>query len=177
MNIARLPPSHECGAQVKALAVCSQLKSVHVWKPVLLLAVDRMYSLSTGLGEYSESPEEQCRCLYEAINSLSTASMPSVTPTQREVHRLMLAQGSAQKEVAHVGHVHWPPGSASHIPVRVPPLMQLQEVADASVTHLLRKFKSGLLCAFHAMPHIRDSTLNPHAHLVTRMIYTRVLTT
>ena len=29
--------------------------------------------------------------------------------------------------------------------------MQLQEVADASVTHLLRKFKSGLLCAFHAM--------------------------
>lgn len=38
------------GAQVKALAVCSRFRFVHIWKPVLLLAVDRMYSLSTGCG-------------------------------------------------------------------------------------------------------------------------------
>jgi hypothetical protein len=36
------------GAQVKSLAVCSRFQFVHVWKPLLLLAVDRMYSLSTG---------------------------------------------------------------------------------------------------------------------------------
>ena len=36
------------GAQVKALAIASRYQWVHVWKPVLLLAVDRMYSLSTG---------------------------------------------------------------------------------------------------------------------------------
>jgi hypothetical protein len=36
------------GAQVKAMAICSRYQFVHVWKPVLLLAVDRMYNLSTG---------------------------------------------------------------------------------------------------------------------------------
>ena len=36
------------GAQVKALAVCSRYRFVHVWKPLLLLGIDRMYSLSTG---------------------------------------------------------------------------------------------------------------------------------
>ena len=41
--------------QVKALAICSRFQFIHVWKPLLLLAVDRLYSLSTGLGEYSES--------------------------------------------------------------------------------------------------------------------------
>ena len=36
------------GAQVKALAVCSRFQFVHVWKPLLLLAVDRLYATSTG---------------------------------------------------------------------------------------------------------------------------------
>ena len=36
------------GAQVKALAVCSRFQFIHIWKPVLLMAVDRLYSLSTG---------------------------------------------------------------------------------------------------------------------------------
>jgi hypothetical protein len=36
------------GAQVKALAICSRYRFIHVWEPVLLLAVDRMFSLSTG---------------------------------------------------------------------------------------------------------------------------------
>lgn len=103
------------------------------------------------LGEYSETPEEQCRRLFDALNALPISALPPVSDLQRQAHRLMLAQGSAQKEVAHVGHVHWPPDSSSHIPLRVPLMLQQQELAEASVTDLLRRFKAGLLCAFHAL--------------------------
>ena len=177
---------------------------------MLLLAVDRMYSLSTGLGEYSETPEEQCRHLYaprhmpcwpetgragmrsgwpamggdgrdcpvahdslqiwswgvgwggewregiergdlsrvcsgldlrprasgtplssallryEALNALSVTAVPAASDAQCQAHRLLLAQGTAQRELAHVGHVHWPPGTNSHIPLRVPLMLQPQ---------------------------------------------------
>ena len=114
------------GAQVKALAICSRFQFIHVWKPLLLLAVDRMYSLSTGLGEYSESPQQQCKSLFDALNALPVSTLPPASELQRQAHRLMLAQGSAQKELTHVGHVSWPPGSHSRIPLRVPLLMQPQ---------------------------------------------------
>ena len=130
------------GAQVKALAVCSRFQFVHVWKPLLLLAVDRLYSLSTGLGEYSEDPREQCRYLFEALNALPVSALPPVSDLQRQTHRLMLAQGTAQKELTHVGHVQW---LTSQIPMRIPLLLQPQELADTSLTELLRRFKGGLM--------------------------------
>ena len=49
-----------------------------VWKPLLLLAVDRLYSTSTGLGEYAEDPREQCRYLFEALNALPVSALPPV---------------------------------------------------------------------------------------------------
>jgi len=136
------------GAQVKALAVCSRFQFIHVWKPLLLLAVDRLYSLSTGLGEYSEAPREQCKYLFEALNALPVSSLPPVSDLQRQTHRLMLAQGTAQKELTHVGHVQW---LTSQIPMRIPLLLQPQELADTSLTELLRRFKGGLMVAFHAL--------------------------
>ena len=139
------------GAQVKALCICSRFRWVHVWKPVLMLAVDRMFSLSTGLGEYSVDIEEQCRHLYEALNALSTGMLPAVSELQRQAHRLMLAQGSSQRELTHVGHIVWPPETSGKIPLRVPLMLADEELADASVGDLLRQFKQGLLCVFHAL--------------------------
>ena len=151
------------GAQVKALAICSRHRFIHVWKPMLLLGIDRMYSLSTGLGEYSEPPERQCQQLYDALKSLQVSSLPAVSELQRQAHRLMLAQGLAQKELTHVGHVQWPPGSSSHIPLRVPLCQQQQELADTSVSDLLRRFKSGVLCLFNALLHRKRVLFLGHA--------------
>lgn len=139
------------GAQVKALAICSRFRFIHMWKPMLLLGIDRMYSLSTGLGEYSEPPEQQCKQLYDALNALSIATLPTASELQREAQRLMLAQGSAQSELTHVAHVQWPPGSTSHIPLRVPLCQQAQEMADTSVSDLLHRFQAGVICLFHAL--------------------------
>ena len=70
---------------------------------------------------------------------------------QRAAHRLLLAQGSAQRELTNVGHVLWPPDTGAKIPLRVPLLLQEQELADTSVGELLRCFKQGVLCVFHAL--------------------------
>jgi len=140
------------GAQVKALAVCSSYRFLHVWKPLLLLAVDRLFASTTGLGEYSVDPWEQCRYLYDVFNELPADALPSETDVAREVHRLMLIQGAAMKELAHVGHLSW---LDRPIPLRVPQLMQLQEVAaattDTSVSELLRRFRAGLMTVFRAL--------------------------
>jgi len=139
------------GAQVKALAVCSRFQFIHVWKPVLVLAVDRMFMLSTGLGEYSETLEQQCRYLYDELNALSVSALPPVSDMQRRVHHKMLAQGSAQKELTLLGHVQFPPRSGARVPLRVPLMLQPEEIADASVTELLRRFRTALICIFHAV--------------------------
>ena len=74
---------------MKALAVCSRFRFVHVWKPLLLLAVDRLFSTSSGLNEYTEDPREQCRYLYEALNALPVSALPHVSDLQRQVaHRM-----------------------------------------------------------------------------------------
>ena len=100
------------------------------------------------LGEYSISPEEQCRYLYESLTSLPVSLLPPVSDVQRQVHRLMLAHGSARPELKELGRLEW---LNSQIPLRVPLLLQPQELADTSVSDLLRRFKGGLLCAMHAM--------------------------
>ena len=61
------------------------------------------------------------------------SSLPKVTPMEREAHRLMLAQGQAQKDVRHVGSLAWPPGSQAKIPLRVPPLLHSQELKSPLV--------------------------------------------
>lgn len=103
------------------------------------------------LGEYSETPEQQCRHLYDALNAISVDALPAVTDMQRHAHRLSLAQGTASKDDTLIGNVQWPPGARSQIPLRIPTLLQPEELKKSSVTDLLRRFKGGLLSAFHAL--------------------------
>mmetsp|Transcript_12445 Transcript_12445/g.31025 ORF Transcript_12445/g.31025 Transcript_12445/m.31025 type:complete len:584 (-) Transcript_12445:117-1868(-) len=137
------------GAQVKALAVCSRFKFIHVWKPMLMLAVDRLFKTSTGLGEYSVPPVEQCRYLFETLTSLPPSLLPVASEVQRQVHRLMLAHGSARPELKEVGRMQWL--DSQEIPLRVPLMLQPQELAETSLTDLFKRFKAGLFCALHAL--------------------------
>ena len=61
-----------------------------------------------------------------APQALPVSALPPVSELQRQAHRLMLAQGSATKELSHVGHVQW---LNSQIPMRIPLLLQPQERA------------------------------------------------
>ena len=94
------------GALVKALAVASRHRFVHVWKPLLLLAMDRIYSLCVA-GEHTQvlaahaanstapslnpivarvqDPREQCAYLYDALNSIDATALPNASDLARQV--------------------------------------------------------------------------------------------
>ena len=55
------------------------------------------------MGEYSESVEDQCRRLYEALNALQVNSLPSVSKAQRAAQRLLLAHSVSPETLADGG--------------------------------------------------------------------------
>ena len=63
------------------------------------------------LGEYSKTPEQQCRHLYDALNAVPVSALPTIGDVQRQAHRLALAQGTATKESS-CWQWQWPPERA-----------------------------------------------------------------
>ncbi|KAI8640915.1 docking domain of Afi1 for Arf3 in vesicle trafficking-domain-containing protein [Parasitella parasitica] len=66
------------GARVKAMAICTRHQYLHIYKPVLLLAMEK----------YFENPTiEILECLYGAVNSMDLSRMPKFTWHERQILR------------------------------------------------------------------------------------------
>ncbi|KAG1516564.1 hypothetical protein G6F47_007939 [Rhizopus delemar] len=66
------------GARVKAMAICTRHQYLHIYKPVLLLAMEK----------YFENPTiEILESLYEAVNSMDLSRMPKFTWHERQILR------------------------------------------------------------------------------------------
>ncbi|KAI8987406.1 stabilization of polarity axis-domain-containing protein [Mycotypha africana] len=66
------------GARVKALAICTRHQYLHIYKPVLLLAMEK----------YFENPTiEILESLYKAVNSMDLSRMPLLTWHERQILR------------------------------------------------------------------------------------------
>ncbi|KAG2227363.1 hypothetical protein INT45_004318, partial [Circinella minor] len=66
------------GAHVKAMAICTQHQFLHIYKPVLLLAMEK----------YFENPsEEVLKSLYKAVNSMDLSRMPKFSWHERQILR------------------------------------------------------------------------------------------
>ncbi|KAI9281016.1 docking domain of Afi1 for Arf3 in vesicle trafficking-domain-containing protein [Sporodiniella umbellata] len=66
------------GAEVKAMAICTRHQYLHIYKPVLLLALEK----------YLENPAiEILESLYEAVNSMDLSRMPKFTWHERQILR------------------------------------------------------------------------------------------
>ncbi|KAI7889577.1 docking domain of Afi1 for Arf3 in vesicle trafficking-domain-containing protein [Mucor mucedo] len=66
------------GARVKAMAICTRHQYLHIYKPVLLLAMEK----------YFENPcMEILESLYEAVNSMDLSRMPKFTWHERQILR------------------------------------------------------------------------------------------
>ncbi|KAI8985337.1 docking domain of Afi1 for Arf3 in vesicle trafficking-domain-containing protein [Pilobolus umbonatus] len=66
------------GARVKAMAICTKHQYLHIYKPVLLLAMEK----------YFENPcLEILESLYEAVNSMDLSRMPKFTWHERQILR------------------------------------------------------------------------------------------
>ncbi|OAD03215.1 hypothetical protein MUCCIDRAFT_142140 [Mucor lusitanicus CBS 277.49] len=66
------------GARVKAMAICTRHQYLHIYKPVLLLAMEK----------YFENPSlEILESLFEAVNSMDLSRMPKFTWHERQILR------------------------------------------------------------------------------------------
>ncbi|KAI8326422.1 docking domain of Afi1 for Arf3 in vesicle trafficking-domain-containing protein, partial [Choanephora cucurbitarum] len=66
------------GARVKAMAICTHHQYLHIYKPVLLLAMEK----------YFEKPSiEILESLYRAVNSMDLSRMPKFTWHERQILR------------------------------------------------------------------------------------------
>ncbi|KAI9251940.1 docking domain of Afi1 for Arf3 in vesicle trafficking-domain-containing protein [Phascolomyces articulosus] len=66
------------GAHVKAMAICTQHQFLHIYKPVLLLAMEK----------YFENPSaEVLESLYKAVNSMDLSRMPKFSWHERQILR------------------------------------------------------------------------------------------
>ncbi|KAI9314845.1 docking domain of Afi1 for Arf3 in vesicle trafficking-domain-containing protein [Dichotomocladium elegans] len=66
------------GAHVKAMAICTKHQFLHIYKPVLLLAMEK----------YFENPSEDVlKTLYKAVNSMDISRMPHFSWHERQILR------------------------------------------------------------------------------------------
>ncbi|CAB4409813.1 unnamed protein product [Rhizophagus irregularis] len=66
------------GAIVKAMAICTRHQYLHIYKPVLLLALDK----------YFQDPSVKCLAsLYEAVNSMDVTYMPKFSAHEKAILR------------------------------------------------------------------------------------------
>ncbi|KAJ3123034.1 hypothetical protein HK098_002254 [Nowakowskiella sp. JEL0407] len=80
LNLVRTKhiPGAKRGARVKAMAVASRHQWVHVFKPLLVLALDRFF----------ETPVEAILCnLFNAINSVDLNNIPRLSLLERKIFR------------------------------------------------------------------------------------------
>ncbi|XP_004349898.1 hypothetical protein CAOG_01378 [Capsaspora owczarzaki ATCC 30864] len=123
------------GAVVKALAICTPYRWLHVFKPVLLLAVDRYFKTS----DVSVLAE-----LYDAINAMDVSGMPDLTQAQK----LMLRSGGDKEKQIFTTSI---PYMKINIPVRIPMTTLDDEVADGSVSKLVTTFAPGFMTLYNAL--------------------------
>ncbi|OAD65380.1 hypothetical protein PHYBLDRAFT_26314 [Phycomyces blakesleeanus NRRL 1555(-)] len=66
------------GARVKAMAICTHHQFLHIYKPVLLLAMEK----------YFENPSREIlESLHKAVNSMDLSNMPRLTWHERQILR------------------------------------------------------------------------------------------
>ncbi|CAG8519140.1 3841_t:CDS:10 [Paraglomus occultum] len=66
------------GAMVKAMAICTKHQFLHIYKPVLLLALEKYFQ---------DSSRETLAALYESVNSMDVSNMPHLSATERAILR------------------------------------------------------------------------------------------
>ncbi|KAK5727574.1 hypothetical protein LTR15_003475 [Elasticomyces elasticus] len=69
-------PSHKRGAVVKAMAICTRHSFLHIYKPLLLLALEKYFE-NPSMGVLEE--------LYEAVNAMDLSLIPRLNTWERRV--------------------------------------------------------------------------------------------
>jgi len=90
LNLVRTKhiPGVKRGARSKALAICTQHQFLHIYKPLLLLALDK----------YFDTPEPSVlEHLFEAVNAMDLTGMPELTMQEKRIIRASESQKDLER--------------------------------------------------------------------------------
>lgn len=119
MNLVRTKhiPGVKRGARTKALAICTQNQHVHIFKPLLLLALDAFF----------EKPDESIpQGVYNAINSMDFQAFPMLSPQEKRIIRAAEATDDKRFFKAKVTY------GGIDLPMKVPLGMYPDEAGDVN---------------------------------------------
>lgn len=196
LNLVNTKQDHTVkrGAVVKAMAICTRHSFLHIYKPLLLLALD----------DYFKNPyPETLASLYNAVNAMDLSLMPKFSLLERQ-----LLQASASKDMfiekfermveqrlADEGipnEIHSPPSPKrvvhhryalprdTHefeskvvyhdipIPVKIPTVIWPETVGDFSIIKLIQTFTTSPTYPFPIHPHL--TTSGPFTHPIIVLI-------
>jgi hypothetical protein len=175
------------GAVVKAMAICTRHSFLHIYKPLLLLALE----------DYMKSPNlDTLELLYNALNSMDASLMPKLSLAERHIlqstdakdmfvekFELMIQQRQEDEAAAHA-HAESPTRVSPQyavprdtheletkitfhgipIPVKIPTALSPETVGDFSLIKLIQTF---------GHPHqMQPQPFALHPHLTTSGAYT-----
>ena len=180
-------PNEKRGAKTQAMAICTRHTFLHIYKPLLLLALD----------DYFKNPsQEVLENLYNSLNAMDISLMPRLSLLEQHVlqandvrdlfvekYEAMIEQ-RLEEEVA--GRTDTPPESPSRIkysiprdthefeskiiyndipiPVKIPTAPAAETVGDFSLVQLVQTFNT---------PHVTQAQpFALHPHLTTAGAYT-----
>jgi len=126
------------GAVVKALALCSTNHYIHVYKPLLVLALDVIL----------KSPEREVEVLkelYTALNGVDLTRMPRLNEYQRLV--LRNSQKDKQKQEFEISFNFL----SAPIKIKIPLTTSPDEVGEQQIIALIQKFQAGIMSIFNAV--------------------------
>lgn len=125
------------GAVVKALAICSPFPHVHIFKPLMVLALDLMF----------KSPDKEAEILeevYRAINSMDLSRIPILTEPQKVIRR----NGRDRAQMEHEAVLYF---QETPMKIKIPLLSGPDEVADYQVIPLVQRLQAGVMTLFNAV--------------------------
>ncbi|KAF2197870.1 spindle pole body interacting protein [Delitschia confertaspora ATCC 74209] len=179
------------GAIVKAMAICTRHSFLHIYKPLLLLALE----------EYFRAPVvETLASLYEALNSMDLSLMPQLSPLERfilqstdakdmfiekfeQMIRIRMAEDAERNstESPRKPLTKYAPPRDTHefeskvmyngipIPIKVPTALIPETVGDFSLIKLIQTFSTPHLTSpqpFALHPHLTTSGAYTHPIIV-----------
>lgn len=172
------------GAIVKAMAICTRHSFLHIYKPLLLLALEQYFASPT---------VETLAGLYESVNSMDLSLMPRLNPYERAILQATSAKtlfiekfeamitermsgspdhSTTTSPVAQQPHFRYGLPRDTHdfdtivqyanvpVPVKIPTALTAETVGDFSLVKLINKFAGP-----HSSAPVAFSPT--HAHLTT----------
>eukprot|EP00727_Mastigamoeba_balamuthi_P005535 m51a1_g1600 hypothetical protein (842) ;mRNA; r:168490-171977 len=138
----RLDATVTRGSELKSLTICTRCHYVDVFKPLLLLQLDKYFKRQS---------EDVLAELYDALNSLDLSSVPALPDHQR----MTLRNSTKAKERTSVLQLAVPGsdprGQPAKLNVYVPLTTFPDEVGDVKVMPLVQKFGRQIMVVYNAI--------------------------